>query len=98
MRSSPRRAAAVALVVAGALAGGCSQSLGHLSTLSTTEAPGPARAPNGPRVVGKSCTPWLLGYPVGTPSLEAATRAAQRANGAPLEDVVVTKTFWNAVV
>lgn len=86
------------LVLALAALAGCSQSLGRLDTIgapmTSTDAPF-----IGPRVRGKSCVSWVLGYPTGAPSLEKAARAAQTKNGGgPLEEVGVSKTFWNAGV
>ena len=86
------------LVLAFALLAGCSQSLGRLDTIGAPVASSDAPF-SGPRVTGKSCVSWVMGFPMGAPSLEKAARAAQTRNGGgPLEEVGVSKTFWNAMV
>jgi hypothetical protein len=86
------------LVFAIAVLAGCSQSLGRLDTIGAPVASNDAPF-TGPRVQGKSCVRWVLGFPTGAPSLEKATRAAQAKNGGgPLEEVGVSKTFLNAMV
>jgi len=86
------------LVLAIAVLAGCSQSLGRLETIGAPVAPSDVPF-SGPRVKGKSCVSWVLGFPMGAPSLEKAARAAQTKNGgSPLVEVGVSKTFWSAMV
>lgn len=93
MQRAPLLIAGAALV----LATGCRHELGRLAVMSPA---GPATAPpSGPRVEGEDCALWLMGVPVGAPSLDAATRAALAGHrGAhALRDVRVQSSFWSAL-
>lgn len=91
------RRGARALVLAALLAGACRHDLGGLAAI--TPGPGDAAPPSGPRVEGRDCALSLLGIPLGSPDLGAATRAAlaQQRGATRLVGVRVASSSWSVV-